>query len=208
MSSQANERAPLTSEELGPDPLDAYRRWMEVADERTGLNYVNAATLSTVDPEGRPDGRIVLVKGTDSRGVLFFTNYRSTKGRDLAANPHAAITSYWDPLARQVRIRGPVERLTAEQSDEYFGTRPRGSQLGAWASEQSSPIGSRADIEERFRDVQDRFRDRPVPRPEHWGGFRLEAREIEFWQDGADRLHDRFLYLRGGEGWVIRRLSP
>lgn len=208
MSSQANERSPLTSDELGPDPLDAYRRWMEVAGERTGLNYVNAATLSTVDPEGRPDGRIVLVKGMDSRGVLFFTNYRSTKGRDLAANPQAAITSYWDPLARQVRVRGAVERLTAEQSDEYFGTRPRGSQLGAWASEQSSPIGSRADIEERFQDVKDRFRDRPVPRPEHWGGFRLVAREIEFWQDGADRLHDRFLYLRGGEGWVIRRLSP
>ena len=208
MSSQVNERPPLTAEQLGPDPLEAYERWLEVAEERTGLNYVNAATLSTVNPEGHPDGRIVLVKGLDSRGVLFFTNYRSTKGRDLAANPHAAITSYWDPLARQVRVRGAVERLTLEESDEYFLTRPRGSQLGAWASEQSTPIGSRTVIEDRFRELEERFGDGPVPRPEHWGGFRLVAREIEFWQDGADRLHDRFLYLRGGDGWAIRRLSP
>ncbi len=208
MSSQVNERPPLAAEQLGPDPLDAYRRWLEVADERSGLNYANAATLSTVNPEGRPDGRIVLIKGVDSRGVLFFTNYRSAKGRDLATNPHAAITSYWDPLARQVRVRGPVERLTSEESDEYFETRPRGSQLGAWASEQSAPIGSRAVIEERLRDMRERFRDGPVPRPEHWGGFRLVAREIEFWQDGVDRLHDRLLYLRGGDGWASRRLSP
>lgn len=200
---------PLTATHLGPDPVEAFRGWFREAKGRHGLPFPDAACLSTVDPEGWPEGRIVLLKGVDDRGFQFFTNYRSAKGRSLEANPRAALTFYWGDLGRQVRIQGAVDRLPGEESDAYFGGRPRGSQIGAWASDQSEALEGRAALEARAREVTARFGDGPVPRPEHWGGYVLIPRMIEFWQDGTDRLHDRLVFRRRGEGeWAVARLNP
>lgn len=208
MSGPTRPRPPLTADDLGPDPLEAFRRWLEDAETRSGMINPNAVTLATAAPDGAPDARVVLLKGVDRRGFLFFTNYDSAKGKALERNPRAALAFYWDALGRQVRVRGRVDRLPALESDEYFGTRPRGSRVGAWASEQSREIADRAGLERRYGEIDERFRGRDVPRPEHWGGYVLRPAEIEFWQDGADRLHDRFLYRREGEEWTVVRLSP
>lgn len=201
--------SPLTAGRLGPDPIVAVRDWLRTAEERAGVRDPNAACLSTIGEDGWPQARIVLVKGIDERGLAFFTNYESAKGRALAHTPKAALTFFWDALGRQVRITGAVTRAPEDDSDRYFHSRPVGSRIGAWASDQSRPIESRAQLEARAEAVRARFRDGEVPRPPHWGGFLLEPRSIEFWQEGAYRLHDRILFEREGDGpWRISRLSP
>jgi pyridoxamine 5'-phosphate oxidase len=167
-----------------------------------------AMSLGTCGADGQPSVRVVLLHGFDARGFCFFTNYESRKGRDIAANPRAALTFHWPWLREQVRIEGTLAKLAPEDSDAYFATRERGRQIGAWASAQSRPIPSREALLEQVAEVDARFAGRDVPRPPHWGGYRLEPRSIEFWIDGAHRLHDRFLYVRDGEAWTVTRLSP
>jgi pyridoxamine 5'-phosphate oxidase len=167
-----------------------------------------AITLATVDAEGRPDARMVLLKGFDRRGFRFFTNYESAKAAQLEAAGSAAVVVYWRELDRQVRIRGPVERLSAAESDAYFSTRPRAAQLGAWASPQSRSIADRAELERGLSEAESRFEGAEVARPRHWGGYLLAPDEVEFWQGQLARLHDRFRYSRVGDGWRIERLAP
>ena len=165
-------------------------------------------TLATADASGQPSARIVLLRGADPRGFAFFTNYTSRKGRELEANPRAALCIHWVSLDEQIRIEGRVERLPADESDAYFNGRPRGSQLGAWASEQSQVLPSRETLEERYREIEKQFEGRPVTRPPHWGGFRIVPHRVEFWYGRPDRLHDRVIYVRDGDGWRIERLYP
>ena len=206
----------LTVEALGPDPISAFSRWLADATAEAGMTFPNAACLSTIRDGAWPDGRIVLLKGVDERGFVFFTNYRSAKGRALTENPRAALNFYWDELGRQVRVRGHVFEVTRAESDAYFRTRPRGSQVGAWASRQSEVIADREALEARCREIDERYAGRDVPRPPHWGGLVLRPEEIEFWQGQDDRLHDRILYRRpaptggdpAGMPWMTERLSP
>jgi pyridoxamine 5'-phosphate oxidase len=209
-------RETLTAEALGRDPLSAFSRWLAEASAEAGMTFPNAACLSTVRDGIWPDGRIVLLKGVDPRGFVFFTNYRSVKGRSLVENARAALTFYWDRIGRQVRVRGLVSEVGAQESDAYFRTRPRGSQVGAWASRQSEVIPGREALEERCREIDERYAGREVPRPPHWGGFVLGPEEIEFWQGRDDRLHDRIVYRREHaadsdaqeRSWTTERLSP
>ena len=188
------------------DPLEQFRHWYEHA-VAAGLPEPEAMALATATPEGAPSVRFVLLKGIDERGVEFFTNYESRKGRELAANPRAALAILWKPLQRQVRLEGPVEVLPAEESDAYFTTRSRGSQLGAWASRQSEVIPDRDWLEARLAEYDERFDE--VPRPPHWGGYRLAPDFVEFWEGRPNRLHDREAFTRGADGaWHSRRLSP
>jgi pyridoxamine 5'-phosphate oxidase len=168
----------------------------------------DAMTLATADDAGRPDARMVLLKGHGAEGLRFYTNLESAKGRQLAARPAAAIVVYWRELDRQVRARGAVEALPDEAADEYFETRPRDSQLGAWASAQSAPIGSREELERRVAELGREFDGAEVPRPSRWGGFVLIPEAMEFWQGRTGRLHDRFRYVREGDGWGVERLAP
>jgi pyridoxamine 5'-phosphate oxidase len=180
------------------------------AVQRAQAHQVDTApvALATVDPAGRPSVRMVLLRGADQRGFVFHTNYNSQKGHDLAANANAALCFYWVTLDEQIRIEGTVERLPAEESDEYFASRPRGSQLGAWASDQSAVLPSRETLEEKYREIERRFEGGAVPRPPFWGGFRLTPQRIEFWYGRTDRLHDRVAYIRDGGLWRIERLYP
>ena len=195
--------------DLAADPLEQWHRWYDDA-VREGLTEPNAMTVATVRPDGTPDARIVLVRGADARGFTFFTNYASAKGEQLAAHPSAAAVFGWLQLHRQVRIRGPVERVDDAESDAYFASRPRGSQVGAWASEQSAVIPHRAWLEARVAEVEERHAGGEVPRPPHWGGYRLVPTELEFWQGRPSRLHDRLRYRRSvvDGSWVVERLSP
>jgi pyridoxamine 5'-phosphate oxidase len=188
--------------------VDQFRLWFEDATADPAVVEANAMQVATVDPSGHPAVRTVLLKGFDDRGVVFYTNYASAKARDLDANPYAAAVLLWMVHERQVRISGPVSRVSNEETDAYFASRPRGSQLGAWASPQSAVIDSRADLERQFADVEARFAGGPVPTPPHWGGYRIEPAEVEFWQGRADRLHDRLRYRRDGGRWMIERLAP
>lgn len=180
------------------------------AMERAAHRQVDTApvALATADAAGRPSVRMVLLRGVDERGFVFHTNYNSRKAQELDGNPYAALCFHWHSLEEQIRIEGRVERLPADESDRYFDSRPRGSQLGAWASNQSAPLRSREALEEEYREVERRFEGAPVPRPPFWGGFRLIPDRIEFWYGRPDRLHDRLRYTREGAGWTIDRLYP
>lgn len=194
--------------DLLPDPLAQFRRWLDEA-EAAGVGMTDAMTLATADARGRPSARTVLLKGVDERGFLFFTNYGSRKGRELTANPHAALVFHWpQEPRRQVTATGLVERLTAKESEAYFRTRPLGSRLGAWASRQSEPVPDRAALEGAFAEAQERFGDDP-PLPPWWGGFVLNPVRVEFWQNRPNRLHDRFRYTREADSdWLLERLAP
>ncbi|MGB2709935.1 MAG: pyridoxamine 5'-phosphate oxidase [Conexibacter sp.] len=198
----------LTEDELLPEPMALFARWYAEA-QAARLPHADAMTLATASADGRPSARIVLLKDADARGFAFFTNYESRKAHELDANPRAALAILWAGLERQVRAVGSVVRLTAEESDAYFATRPRGSQLGAWASQQSRPLPRRQELEERWEALEQRYDGVAVPRPPHWGGYRVAPQEVEFWQGRANRLHDRFAYVRAPDGsWARERLQP
>lgn len=197
----------LSEDRVENDPISQFARWYEHA-----LAVVkplpHAVALATSTPAGHPSLRMVLLKGFDAHGFVFYTNYRSRKGRELARSARASLLFYWGELDRQVRVDGRVEKVTARESDEYFATRPRGSQLSAWASAQSQPVGGRAALERRFAAFTRKYAG-AVPRPQHWGGYRLAPEAVEFWQGREDRLHDRILYRRRPRGrWTIERLAP
>lgn len=197
---------PLERSALADDPIEQFRVWYERAAEEVPL--VDAMALATVDADGSPDARMVLLKGFSRDGFRFFTNLESAKARQVRAQPRAALILYWRELDRQVRIRGPVDKLSAQDDDEYFATRPEAARIGAWASPQSEALPDRKTLDERVRDATDRFAGGEVPRPEFWGGYVVRPERIEFWQGQAARLHDRFVYVREGEGWSISRLAP
>ena len=199
----------LRRAELLPDPIAQFSVWFSGAVE-AGLPDVNAIALATATPQGQPSARIVLLKGIDERGFVFFTNYHSQKGRELDANPQAAFTIFWVQLERQIRVRGRVEKTSREESLAYFHSRPRGSQLGAWVSKQSEVIDARRILEGRLAEMTERFASAPIEIPPHWGGYRIVPAEIEFWQGRSNRLHDRFRYTREGDGlsWRLERLAP
>ena len=197
----------LDSAVLAPDPIEQFRAWL--ADARdAGIYEPEGMTVSTVDADGRPASRYVLLRGLDERGYCFYTNYDSAKGRALAANPHAALTFGWLEIHRSVRVEGTVERLSAAESDAYFAARPRAAQISAWASPQSEVIADRDELERAFADTERRFAGAEVPRPPHWGGFLVRPARVELWQGRAGRLHDRLRYERDGAGWRIERLAP
>jgi pyridoxamine 5'-phosphate oxidase len=223
--------AGLRRKDLDPDPLVQFRRWFEQATgerpsgrlrmflikwykmlfliRRAEMSDLNAMTLSTADKEGRPSARVVLLKGLDERGFIFYTNYNSRKGRELAENPDTALTFYWPQLERQVCVAGTVSKVSPEESEDYFKSRPRGSRIAAWASDQSSVVQNRGELEEKWQRIEHQYQGKEVPRPEHWGGYVLSPSRIEFWQGRPNRLHDRFRYLRQPEGgWTLERLAP
>lgn len=200
-------RHALDEKDVDPDPIRQFERWFGDALAVDALE-ANAATLATATPDGHPSARIVLLKGCDPRGFAFYTNYESRKGRDLAANPRAAMLFFWRELERQVAIEGPVERVSAEESEAYFQIRPEASRIGAWASRQSQVVPNREFLEERFREFDAKFAGSPVPRPGYWGGFRILPEAVEFWQGRPSRLHDRLRYRKEGDAWTIERLSP
>lgn len=190
------------------DPIALFGTWYEQA-RAAGIDKPNAMALATAGSDGRPTLRMVLLSSHDARGFVFHTNYLSRKGADLAQSPAASLLFWWDPLGLQVRIDGAVERTTAAESDAYFAGRPRGAQIGAWASEQSRVIASRAVLEARVVQIAARYDGQPVPRPPHWGGYRVIPQVMEFWQDRADRLHERVRYERTPSGaWTARQLAP
>lgn len=193
---------------LNPDPIAQFSRWMQQALDAQLLEPT-AMTLATADQAGRPSSRIILLKGVDERGFLFFTNYESRKGREMLENPHAALVLYWAELERQVRITGIVTKAPAEESERYFKSRPRGHKLGAWVSNQSEVIANREVLERRLTRMEAQYPGEEVPLPSYWGGYFLAPDDIEFWQGRPDRLHDRFRYARQpNKSWLIERLSP
>jgi pyridoxamine 5'-phosphate oxidase len=201
--------AGLREEDVDPDPIRQFAAWLGDVLAAGTLSEPYAMTLATADADGRPSARMVLLRGFDDHGFRFYTNYESQKGRELEANPRAALCFYWDGLGRQVRVSGSVERLSRSESEAYFGSRQVGSRLSAWASSQSTVVDSRAVLEAQYRDVAARLGDVDVPLPAYWGGYLVRPETIEFWLGRADRLHDRLRYRRAQSGgWIIERLSP
>ena len=205
-----NKADDLDERNVAANPMRQFQRWFDEALDR-GMPMADAMTLCTATADGKPSARMVLLKGVAESGFVFYTNYRSRKARELEANPFAALVFYWEPLERQVRVEGKVSRISAAESNEYFQTRPRDSQLGAIASPQSEVIESRAVLEQRYRELEATYHDAEaaVARPEHWGGYRLKPERIEFWKGRPGRLHDRLLYeLQPDGNWFITRLAP
>ena len=198
---------PLREADVDPNPLRQFAIWFEAAAD-AGVRAPEAVVLATASPEAVPSARMVLLKEYDERGFVIFTNYESRKALELDANPRAALLFYWDALGRQVRIEGPVQRTTVEETAAYVRTRPRGSQLSALASPQSRPIASREALEERVAELAARYEGEELPISEGWGGFRVTPESYEFWQHREDRLHDRLVYTRGGGEWALERLAP
>ena len=197
----------LSEEDTAAHPLQQFAIWWGEA-RNSHLHEVNAMTLATASKSGIPSARIVLLKGYDERGFVFFTNYNSAKGNDLAENPFASLLFFWKELERQVRIDGTVEKIAAQESDTYFHSRPEGSQIGAWASPQSAVIENRQFLEHRFETYQKQFALKEIPRPEHWGGYLVKPSSMEFWQGRSSRLHDRILYTAKNGSWIRERLAP
>jgi pyridoxamine 5'-phosphate oxidase len=201
------QRAQLEEATVSADPIVEFARWLDEA-VKAKVEEPEAMTLATATADGVPSARMVLLRGFDERGFVFFTDYRSQKGIELQRNPRAALVFHWSELERQVRISGPVSPTGREESEVYFRSRPRGSRLGAWASHQSQVIPSRRQLDDRVAELESRYPEEEVPLPPYWGGFRLTPTTIEFWQGRANRLHDRLRYVRDGERWRIERLSP
>lgn len=201
-------RGHLDEADLADTWLAQLRPWFDAAAADPTIVEPNAIQLATVDAQGRPSVRTVLAKAIDERGVVFYTNYESAKAHDLAANPRAAAVFAWLPQQRQVRLSGPVERISREETAAYFATRPRESQIGAWASPQSRPVASRTELDRLAADTEQRFAGQEIPTPPHWGGYLLAPDEVEFWQGRAGRLHDRIRFRRDGAGWLRERLAP
>jgi pyridoxamine 5'-phosphate oxidase len=197
----------LSEEDVNPDPFKQFSVWLEDA-LAAKLPQPLGMALATATGDGRPSVRMVLLRGVSEKGFCFFTNYESRKAGELQTNPRAALVFYWAELDRQVRVEGTIERLSAEESDAYFQTRPRGSQLGAWASPQSQIIPNRELLERNLQELTAKYSSGQVPRPPHWGGYRLVPQAIEFWAGGDNRLHDRLRYTRDGQGWTVQRLAP
>ena len=198
----------LDREDLADDPIVQFEGWFSHACETVAMDP-NAVSISTVDSQNRPSSRTVLLKYFDEKGFVFFTNYESRKARDIDENPNVALLFFWSDAARQVRIRGKAERIPTKETLKYFISRPRGSQLGAWVSAQSSVISSRSLLEAKFQEMKDKFKKAEVPLPSFWGGYRVIPEEIEFWQGRRNRLHDRFRYVRqSDDSWTIERLAP
>ncbi len=201
------DRDSLDETRAAAEPFAQFRAWFADAQAVASLE-ANAMVLATASADGHPSARTVLLRGWDERGFVFFTNYDSRKGREIAADPFAALLFAWGELERQVRIEGPIAAVGADESDAYFARRPRGNQLSAWASEQSAVVPGRAALEAAMAEAERRFADAPVPRPPHWGGYRVRPERIEFWQGRPNRLHDRLLYERAASGWTRMRLAP
>lgn len=197
----------LDPADVAADPIEQVRAWLRGARE-AGIFEPEAMTLSTIDEDGRPSSRYVLLRGLDERGFSFFTNYESAKGRALAQHPYAALTFGWLVLHRAVRVEGAVEKLPPQESDAYFASRPRGAQISAWASPQSTVIGGRDVLDRAMSEIEARFAGVEVPRPPHWGGFLVRPNRVELWQGRLNRLHDRLRYVRDGDAWRIERLAP
>jgi pyridoxamine 5'-phosphate oxidase len=198
---------PLLEQDLDPDPLRQFERWFADAGA-AGVRLPEAAAVASASADGAPSVRMVLVKGFDERGFVFFTNYASRKGIELAENPRAALMFYWDPLGRQVRLEGSVAHTSADETAAYVRSRPRGSQLSALASPQSRPVAGREELERRVAELQDRYGEGELPLSDGWGGFRVDPHSVEFWQQRHDRLHDRLVYRREKAAWRIERLAP
>ena len=198
----------LRRSDLDPDPIKQFGNWLIAAIE-AGIRDVNAMSLATAGPHSKPSVRIVLLKGFDQDGFIFFTNYESEKGKQLEENPYAALAFYWIEVDRQIRISGKAEKTSREESQTYFHSRPIGSQLSAWASRQSEVLDGRRVLDARMAEMTERFGDKPIPLPPHWGGYRVKPELLEFWQGRPNRLHDRFRYTRQADGnWLIERLAP
>jgi pyridoxamine 5'-phosphate oxidase len=197
----------LSQETAGNDPIQLYCEWLEDA-KRAGTFLHDAITLATCTKDGVPSARMMLLKGLDDRGIVFYTNFDSRKALELEENPRAALISHWPVLERQVRVEGEVERMTTEESSAYFRSRPRGSQLGAWASQQSAPLESPEELKRRFNELDKKYAKGDVPLPPFWGGYRLKPSRIEFWQGRINRLHDRVRFDRVSDGWEVSRLYP